>query len=169
MDASVLTIFAVVFVLLGLYNVYSGLRRMRAARAQGQQIRWYKQINLLTGIEYILLSLVFLTSISNRSNLLPSSLNSIVVPFYLITLIAAAVLAGLVIRQGISNARQLRRSQAEARSNSRTGASISSKTSKAKAETDDEPAPEERVEHIRQRRERRQKAAAARRRRAGKA
>jgi len=169
MDASILIIFCVVFILLGLYNVYSGLRRMRAAQAQGQQTRWYKQINLLTGIEYILLSLVFLTSISIRSKLLPSSLSSIVVPFYLITLLAAAVLAGLVIRQGISNARQLRRSQAEARSKSETGAVVSSKTSGTVAETDDELTPEERAERLRQRRERRQKAAAARRRRAGKA
>src|SRR6266567_4469003 len=62
-DPRFLAIFSVVFILLGSYNVYLGLKRINQARARGQQIVWYKQINLLTGIEYILLSVVFLLSL----------------------------------------------------------------------------------------------------------
>ena len=164
-----LALFSAVFILLGCYNIYSGFKRIRESRARGIYLSWFKQINILTGIEYILLALVFIISTAVRNKSIPAALNEIVVPLYIILLLAAAILAGLVIRQGISNARQLRRSQAEARSKSETGAVVSSKTSRTVAETDDELTPEERAERLRQRRERRQKAAAARRRRAGKA
>src|SRR5258708_21016889 len=70
-------------------------------------MKWYKQINLLSGIEYILLALVFIISSAVRSNSLPRGLNNVVVPFYLVLLLAAAILAGLVIRQGIMNARAI--------------------------------------------------------------
>src|SRR5262250_2135698 len=107
-NPTLLTLFSVVFILLGSYNVFSGLKRMREARARGTLIKWYKQINLLTGIEYILLALVFIISTAVRSNALPPGLSSIIVPLYLVLLLAAAVLAGLVIRQGIVNARAIR-------------------------------------------------------------
>ena len=103
-----LTLFSLVFILLGIYNVFSGSKRIREAYARGVTLIWYKQINILTGIEYILLALVFIVSTLVRSKAIPAALNSIVIPSYFVLLIAAAILAGLVIRQGIINARTIR-------------------------------------------------------------
>ena len=108
-DPRTLTLFTVVFILLGIFNVFSGLRRMREARARGQQIAWYRQINILTGLEFILLSLLFLMSLN--SSAFPSSVKPIAGIFYLVLLLLAAVLAGLVIRQAITNTRTLRKNQ----------------------------------------------------------
>src|ERR1700730_11363508 len=96
-DPRILSVFSAVFILLGAYNVINGLRRIRAARARNQRLVWYKQINILTGTEYILLALVFLLSIGFNAGILPSNLKSIVIPLYLVLLVAAAILAGLVI------------------------------------------------------------------------
>lgn len=135
---------------------------MRAARARNQRLVWYKQINILTGTEYILLALVFLLSIGFNAGILPSSLKSIVIPLYLVLLVAAAILAGLVIRQGISNARQ-------ARAQSSTQTVSSNSTSKANQVVEADSVDEERTVDMERRRARRKNAAAARRRRAGKA
>src|SRR6516165_252237 len=113
----VLTLFSFIFILLGCYNVFSGSKRIREADNRGVTLIWYKQINILTGIEYILLALVFIVSTLVRTKTFPPALNSIVVPFYLVLLLAAALLAGLVIRQGILNARTIR---AQSRSSSTT-------------------------------------------------
>jgi hypothetical protein len=159
-----LALFSAVFILLGSYNIYSGLKRMRESRARGISLTWYKQINILTGVEYILLALVFIVSSANRNNAIPKSLNVIVVPLYFILLLAAAILAGLVIRQGIINARAIR---AQSRSSSST---IKSNGTSAIAEqADDEEDPQQLAANLERRRERRRNAAAARRRRAGKA
>ena len=98
-----------------------------------------------------------------RSKVIPAALNNIVVPVYFVLLIAAAILAGLVIRQGIINARAIR-----AQSSSSSAAPSNSTRSVAnqgnvKYAVEDTPANQER------RRERRRNAAASRRRRAGKA
>src|SRR2546421_9678566 len=105
-----LAIILVVFMLLGVYSVFTGLRRQREAQLRGQRIRWYRQINILTGIEYLLLSMVFGISLNLRNNAFPSFLRSLVVPFYLVVLAASAILAAFVIRQAISNARQISKS-----------------------------------------------------------
>src|SRR5579863_1574990 len=109
-DPNILAIFSIVFILLGLYNINSGIKRMREAQRRGQTVRWYKQINMLTGIEYALLSLVFLLSLNIRNGTLPRSFQSIVVPFYVIVLLSSAVLAGFVIRQAFLNVRRPRQS-----------------------------------------------------------
>lgn len=159
-DPNILTIFSVVFILLGLYNINSGIKRLREAQRRGQNVRWYKQINLLTGIEYVLLSLVFLLSLSIRNNVLPASFQSIVVPFYLLVLLASAVLAGFVIRQAFINMRKRQNTTAQ-----RNGTlSTSNKTT-----TDAPLTLEQQAIYAQRRRERKQKAAAARRRRTGKA
>ncbi len=152
-----LALFSAVFILLGSYNIFTGLKRMREARSRGIFLTWYKQINILTGAEYILLALVFIMSTASRNGSLPQSLRAIVVPIYLVLLLAAAILAGLVIRQGIINARTIR---AQSRSSSST---IKSNGTSVLAEQEGDAANQER------RRERRRNAAAARRRRAGKA
>ena len=161
-DPRILTIFSAVFVLLGIYNVITGLRRMRDARVRNQRLVWYKQINILTGTEYILLALVFLISIGIKTGTLPSGLQNVVIPLYLLLLVAAAILAGLVIRQGISNARQAR-----AQSSSQTVKSNS--VSRVSQVVEDDSDEEERTVNVQRRRARRKNAASARRRRAGKA
>ncbi|HEX6478030.1 MAG TPA: hypothetical protein VF043_04230 [Ktedonobacteraceae bacterium] len=161
-DPRILSVFSTVFVLLGVYNITTGLRRMRDARRRNQRLVWYKQINVLTGTEYILLALVFFISIGIKTGTLPPGLNNIVIPLYLVLLVAAAILAGLVIRQGISNARQ-------ARAQSSTQTVSSNGTSKANQVVDADSLEGERTVDIQRKRARRKNAAAARRRRAGKA
>src|SRR5258708_15013034 len=105
-----LAIILVVVLLLGVYNVFTGMRRQREAQLRGQRIRWYRQINILTGIEYLLLSMVFGISLNLRNSAFPAFLRSLVVPFYLVVLAASAIFAAFVIRQSISNARQISKS-----------------------------------------------------------
>jgi hypothetical protein len=158
-----LALFSLVFILLGSYNVFTGSKRIREAYARGVTLIWYKQINILTGVEYILLALVFIVSSLVRSNAIPSALKVIVVPIYFVLLIAAAILAGLVIRQGIINARTIR-------AQSRSSSTIKSNgTSLVSERAGDEEDTEQNAVNLLRRRERRRNAAAARRRRAGKA
>lgn len=167
MSPQFLTLFSAVFILLGAYNLFTGLRRMREARVRGVPFTWYKQINLLTGSEYILLALVFMLSTAYRNDTIPAGLRSIVLPLYLVFLLAAAILAGLVIRQGILNTRRLR---AQAKSGAGAQTTKSNGASPARAvEADSDEDETQRAVYIERRRERRRNAAAARRRRAGKA
>jgi hypothetical protein len=158
-DPRTLTLFTVVFILLGIFNVFSGRRRIREAHARGQHIVWYRQINILTGLEFILLSLIFLMSLNSKG--LPSSVRAVVGIFYLVLLLLSAVLAGFVIRQAILNTRALRKSQSSQAIRNGT----ISRTDQA---TEKELTQEQRAANIQHRRERRQKAATARRRRSGK-
>ncbi|MDQ6644023.1 MAG: hypothetical protein M3Y76_06205 [Chloroflexota bacterium] len=157
-----LTIFTVVFILLGCYNIFIGLRRQREAQARGRKTAWYQQINLLTGLEYLLLSFVFIMSININNHTLPAGLKSIVVPFYVITLLSSAVLAGFVIRQAFVNSRRTRQNTVP--QPARNGL-----TESTYASTDDEFITQRQATSFQHRRERRQKAAATRRRRSGKA
>jgi hypothetical protein len=159
-DPNILTIFSVIFILLGLYNINSGIKRLRVAQQRGQNLRWYKQVNVLTGIEYVLLSLVFLLSLSIRNNVLPAALQGIVVPFYLLVLLSSAVLAIFVIRQAFLNTRQRKNTPAQ----SNATFSTSHETT-----TEATITLEQQAINTQHRRERRQKAAAARRRRTGRA
>ena len=161
-NPAVLSLFSLVFILLGFYNVFAGSKRIREAHTRGTTLIWYKQINILTGIEYILLALVFIVSTMVRSKAIPPALNAIVIPFYFVLLIAAALLAGLVIRQGIINARTIR-----AQSNPST--IKSNGTSTMVKQVEDGEVSAENTANLDRRRERRRNAAAARRRRAGKA
>jgi hypothetical protein len=157
-----LTIFTIVFILLGCYNIFIGLRRQREAQARGRKTAWYQQINLLTGLEYLLLSFVFIMSININNHTLPAGLKSIVVPFYVITLLSSAVMAGFVIRQAFVNSRRTRQNTApQPVRNGLTGSTYEA--------TDDEFTTQRQATSFQHRRERRQKAAATRRRRSGRA
>jgi len=158
-DPRILAIFCVVFILLGGYNVYTGRKRINQARARGLQPVWYKQINLLTGIEYILLAVVFLMSIGLRNGLIPNSMRIITTPIYIVVLLVTAGMAFMVIRQAFANSRRPQ-TRAAAQSN---GASESTDTG------NHQMTPEQRATYQERRRERKRNAAAARRRRAGKA
>ncbi len=106
-----------------------------------------------------MLSLVFMTSLNLRNKAFPGFLRVLVVPFYLLVLAAAAILAVFVIRQALANARQLNRNSAAP---VQRGTTLS-----AGQVADSEFTAEQRSVNTQRRRERRQKAAAARRRRAG--
>jgi hypothetical protein len=153
---NILSIFTVVFVLLGVYNLYTGFKRLREAFDRGQKLAWYKQINMLTGYEYLLLSIVFIISLNYRA--IPKAMQSIVVPLYFVVLVSSALLAGFVIKQAISNSRRPKVAS------QRTVGSANSTI-----ESGNDLTPEERAARMQHKRERRQKAANARRRRAGKA
>ena len=162
-----LSIFSAVFLALAGYNLFTGYKRVRDARMHGVSIKWRKQINLLTGTEYLLLALVFLLSIEYRNPAVPASLRNILLPLYLFFLLAAAVLAGLVIRQGILNTRALR---AQGRNTVVPSAKSNgtSATHVEEPETNATMSEQQRAASMERRRERRRNAAAARRRRAGK-
>ena len=164
MNDTFLTLFIVVFIFLGVYNVFSGLRRQREARSRGQRLVWYKQINLLTGLEYLLLSFVFMLSLNIRNKTLPGFLQPLVIPLYLLVLLSSAILAGFVIRQAILNARLSRQSPPSQASRNGVGDGRSVGTI---GTGENELSSEQRSANIQHRRERRQKAAASRRRRSG--
>jgi hypothetical protein len=158
-DPRLIFVVSVIFAAMGVFSLSVGFKRIRAARLTERRLRWYKQVNLLTGIEYILLAVVFpLTYINRQSNLAPSVAN-ITRPLYAILLICAAIIAGLVIHRGLLDLRASRakRLQATNRVQGSTQPALQVSTK------------ENTAVQTQRRRERRKNAAAARRRRAGKA
>lgn len=159
-DPRLIILFCILFIALGIFNILTGRRRMQQAQTQGSKVHWYKQLSILTGIEYVLLASAFLFNISISYRWLPQSLNIVVLPIYLLVLIASGILAGFVIYQGITNSRGRRVARPATSSQAKPAAYV---------DEDHNHSPQERAELAQKRRERRQKAAAARRRRAGKA
>ncbi len=159
-DPRFLVTFALVFLLLGIYNVFTGYKRLRKAQEQGISLRWYKQTLLLIGLEYILLSFVFLFRIGVMNRWIPQSLNVLIIPFYIVVLVPSAVLAGLIVRQGIASLRQPRQGAAQP-------TRVASASQRVAIDDEDEVGQPRHSVQQQHRRERRQKAAAARRRRAG--
>jgi hypothetical protein len=163
-NPTLLTIFALVFILLGAHNLYTASKRAREAKLRHQEFKWSKQINALVGIEYLLLAWVFMLNDLFTSNGISPSLKNVIFPVYLFFLLAAALFAGLVIRRAILNARSLRQARATAANAKSNGASRI-----VEAGTASNLPARERTEFSDRRRERRKNAASARRRRAGKA
>jgi len=163
-----IALFCIMFIVLGIFNIIMARRRQqREGTQQGQP--WYKQVGILTGIEYILLASVFLINIGISYKWLPPGLNGIIFPFFVVLLLASGLLAGFVIYQGMANVR--RRRNATARStqvSSNSNAYVGNNEGATRTAVDTVP-PEEREQYQQRRRERRQKAAVARRRKAGKA
>ncbi|MBA2392211.1 MAG: hypothetical protein H0V70_05640 [Ktedonobacteraceae bacterium] len=162
-DPRLIAVFCLVFIVLGVFSIVNGRKRLLEAWAQGQKIAWYRHISILTGIEYILLALTFLTSISINAGWLPKSWTAFLIPFYLIMLLASLALACIVIYQVFRSPRRARPATQTANTNATVSAG------RVIEAPEQEMTEEERIVHARKRRERRQKAAEARRRRAGKA
>jgi hypothetical protein len=162
-DPRLIVLFCLLFIGLGVFSIITGTRRMREAKARGQRIVWYRQVGILTGVEYILLACTFLFSISINAGWLPKAWGQFLVPVYIVILLASLLLAGLVLFQGFSASRRNR--QAAAR---RVDAS-SARTSRPTENAQPVLSAEERAVQTQTRRERRQTAAQARRRRPGKA
>lgn len=156
-DPRFLLIFCLIFVGLAVFNLYLGIKRLGQAHAQGERLRWYKQLSILTGIEYLLLALAFAGSLSISNGWIPASVRPVVLPLYMLMLLFAAVLAGIVVYQN-SKARRAR-----ARSTTLvTRVAPASVVARVRSHEEQEQA-------LQRRRQRRQNAASARRRRAGKA
>jgi hypothetical protein len=161
-DPRILSIISFIFALMAAYSLYTGSRQLRDARRAGKPIRWHKNLSLLTGIEYGLLTFVFLLRTANLQGAIAPNMQSLVGWLYLILLIPAALIAGLVIRRVILNMRaggQANRAAALARTS--TQPSIESEQHVI--------SKQEKEAQVQRQRERRKKAAAARRRQAGKA
>jgi len=163
-----IVLFCIMFIVLGIFNILMARRRrLREGVQQGQP--WYKQIGILTGIEYILLASVFLLNVGISYKWLPPSLNGILFPFFILLLLASGLLAGFVIYQGFSNMQRRRTLAARGMQVGGNNNAYVDNTNKSTNTTVNDMPPEEREQYQQRRRERRQKAAVARRRRAGKA
>jgi uncharacterized membrane protein YgdD (TMEM256/DUF423 family) len=165
-NPTLLTIISFVLILLGAYSLYNASKRAREAKERGETFKWFKQINALVGVEYLLLAWVFMLNTLLQSKTVPSSVKNVALPFYLLFLVGAAVFAGLVFRRGIINTRTLR-SQARtnaASPNANGTARVVNAASASESATAQDRAPD-----MERRRERRKNAASARRRRAGRA
>lgn len=165
MSIPIIAALCVLAVVLGIVNIVMGRRRLLLLRQQGQKLVWFKQLSILVGIEYVLLGLAFLLNISISNHWLSQSLVNVLLPVYLVLLLASGALAGVVIFQSIGNARRrTREQQAALQAQSRGQA-----TSRVVEGEAHEVSAANRQLQTQQRRERKQKAAAARRRRAGRA
>lgn len=158
LDPRLVVVICLLFIGLGIFNLVLGFRRLQQLRMQGQKLAWYKQISILTGVEYILLAIAFLLSVSINYGWLPRSLSNTIFPFYVIMLILSGLLAGFVVYQGFQNNRRMKQAAAASQQVPHVTTMESSQRSK-----DDDEAQRKRQ------RERRQKAAAARKRRSGRA
>ena len=104
-DPRILSIISFIFALMTAYSLYTGVRQMRDARRAGQPVRWHKNLSVLTGVEYGLLTFVFLLRTATAQGSIAPNMQSIVGPLYLLLLIPAALVAGLVIRRTLLNMR----------------------------------------------------------------
>ena len=159
-DPRLVAVFGFLFVVLGVFNLVLGRNRMLQMRASGNTLPWYRQMAILTGIEYILLGMVLLLNLGISSGLFPGSLAGLIVPTYTIVLILAAFVLAAMLLQGLRGNRQRARPvmPAQAAVNNQVGEQESKDVSAG-----------QKAESIQRRRERRQKAAAARRRQSGRA
>jgi len=161
-DPRVLSVISCIFALMAAYSLYTGTRQLRDARRAGHPLRWYKHLGMLTGIEYALLTFVFLLRTSSLQDTIAPNMKGLVGILYLILLIPAAIIAGLVIRRVILNMRstgQTQRATARGTASAQTAAFAEERVISKQAKD----------EQAQRQRERRKKAAAARRRQAGKA
>lgn len=154
-----IALLCIMFLALGIFNILMARRRQQRENALGMYYPWYKRLTILTSVEYILLALAFLLNLSLQYHWLPTGLAVLVVPAYIVMLIASGLLAGFIIYQGMDNARKRRASSIVT-----TRANMVTQQAPTKAMT-----PAERATTLRKKRERRHKAAEIRRRRAGKA
>ena len=159
LDPRLVGLFGIVFIVMGVFSAYQGRKRLLAARAQGQAVVWYKQVNILTGIEYLLLAVVLLLSMGINYKWFSPALTSVLVPVYWMCLLVAALILCVVMYQSLTALRRPRTVQG----------TVAQQNEAQETETAKGLSPEERAEQARRRRERRQKAAEDRRRRAGKA
>jgi hypothetical protein len=140
------------FLGIGFFTIVLARRRLRHARALGQPVTWYKDLTLLTGLEYTLLGVnIFLDQLKNW---IPAQFQSVFGFFFVGVLLVTAVLLLAVVFLLLRRPRPTRQA--------------AQPVSTREADTNT-LSPEEQAAKTQRKRERRQKAAAARRRHAGRA
>ncbi len=157
-DPRILSIISCIFAMMAAYSLYTGLRQLRDARRAGRPLRWHRQLSLLTGIEYALLAFVFLLRMASEEGAIAPNMRGLLGWLYIILLLPAALVAGLVIRRAILNMR----------ANSLERQAAATTITPASQETRG-LSRQQRTEQLQHQRARRKKAAAARRRQAGRA
>ncbi len=160
-DPRLIAVFGTLFVALGIFNLVLGRNRMLQMRASGQALPWYRQMGILTGIEYALLGVVLLLNLGISSGFFPGSLAGLIVPLYTIVLVLAAIVLVAMLLQGLRGVRQHPRPLASA--------PVATIDNQVGEQEDKEISTAQKAESIQRRRERRRKAAAARRRQSGRA
>jgi uncharacterized membrane protein HdeD (DUF308 family) len=105
-DSRLTTVFSIVFVALGIFNLAVGYNRMLQMKAGGQTLPWYRQIPILTGIEYILLGIVLFLNLGMSNGLFPGTLAKLASLFYTVLLILAAVVLAAMLLQALLSRRQ---------------------------------------------------------------
>lgn len=153
MDSRLLgPIVGILFLGLGSFTVILARKRLRHARALGQPAAWYKDLTLLTGLEYALLGIIVFLNMFRGS--VPAQFQSPFAFFFTGVLLATVILLLAVVFRLMKQPRQTRQAPQA--------------TTTVEADTNKQ-SPEERAAETQRKRERRQKAAAARRRHAGRA
>ncbi len=105
-DSRLTTVFSIIFVTLGIFNLVVGRNRMLEMRASGQTLPWYQQMAILTGIEYILLGIVLLLNLSINGGFFPGALAGLASPLYTVFLILAAIVLAAMLLQVLRGRRQ---------------------------------------------------------------
>jgi hypothetical protein len=161
-DARFTALLSVLFIAVGLFNLYMGRKRMFAMRAHGRPIIWYKQTAILTGFEYTLLGIVLILNSGISSGFFSNAQAVFVIPIYTGALILAAIILAILLYQRITASRA---------QNTRAASPRAQETLATTDATTDatELTPQQRTAQMQRRRERRKNAAAARRRQSGKA
>ena len=95
LDARFTALLSVLFIAVGLFNLYIGRKRMFALRKSGLSAIWYKQTSVLTGFEYALLGIVLILNSGISSGFFSNSQAVLVIPAYTVALILAAIIIRL--------------------------------------------------------------------------
>jgi succinate dehydrogenase/fumarate reductase cytochrome b subunit len=158
-DPRLTGIFILLFLALGLFNIYMSSKRIKAQQQRGEKAHWYSNVTYLTGLEYALLAIVLAINLGITVGIFPISWGIAIIPAYLLVLILAAIVMLVIIYQSVIVAGRRRRQKMQAEAESSATHESTTTTSKS------ELSPEQRA----RKRDRRRKAAAARRRQSGRA
>jgi succinate dehydrogenase/fumarate reductase cytochrome b subunit len=158
-DPRLTGIFIILFLALGLFNIYMSSKRIKAQQQRGEKAHWYSNVTYLTGLEYALLAIVLAINLGITVGIFPIAWGIAIIPAYLLVLLLAALVMLVIIYQSVIVAGRRRRQKMQAEAESSATHESTTTTSKS------ELSPEQRA----RKRDRRRKAAAARRRQSGRA
>jgi lipoprotein signal peptidase len=158
LDARFTSLLSVLFIAVGLFNLYIGRKRMYALRKIGRPAIWYKQTNILTGFEYALLGIVLILNSGISSGFFTDAEGVYVIPIYTGALVLAAIILAFLLFQRVTSNRK--------RKALPTSPPVEQNTSEPETA---QMTPQQRAAQAQRRRERRKNAASARRRQSGKA
>lgn len=153
MDPRLLAIVGILFLALGGFSFVVARRRLRATQMQGQPAVWYKDLGLITSIEYVLLGILVCLNLTSNVVLggpLRAARDILYAFVLFLTIVALLTVVFLMLKRP-------RRRQAAPQTVTNIQVDADTQSS------------EERAAILQRKRERRQNAAATRRRHAGRA